>query len=112
MASSALPRCLSAPLHRAPASQAVGMMSRYAMREALAIIAEEGLPAVWQRHRDMHGMLWQGLGRLGLQPLVRDPSHRLAAVNAIQVQAPSPGLLQQSPPPVTLLELAVPLLPA
>lgn len=55
------------------------------MREALAIIAEEGLPGVWQRHRDMHAMLWQGLGRLGLEPLVQEPAHRLACVNAIKV---------------------------
>ena len=57
------------------------------MREALAIIAEEGLPAMWQRHREMHNMLWQGLTRLGLSPLVQEPSHRLASVNAIKVGA-------------------------
>ena len=57
------------------------------MREALAIVAEEGLAAVWQRHQDMHHMLWQGLVQLGLQPLVRDPTHRLPSVNAIQVGA-------------------------
>lgn len=57
------------------------------MREALAIIAEEGLAKVWQRHSDMHDMLWQGLEELGLQPLVKDPAHRLPCVNAIQVGA-------------------------
>ena len=60
--------------------------TRYAMREALAIVAEDGLQATWKRHRDMHNMLWDGLGKLGLTPLVRAPSHRLASVNAIEVR--------------------------
>ena len=55
------------------------------MREALAIIAEEGLESTWKRHKDMHNMLWDGLRKLGLSPLVKERSHRLASVNAIQV---------------------------
>ena len=35
------------------------------MREALAIVAEEGLESMWERHARMHRLLWQGLGSLG-----------------------------------------------
>ena len=55
------------------------------MREALAIVAEEGLEQMWARHRAMHERLWRGLGSLGLEPLVQDPDHRLPSVNAIKV---------------------------
>ena len=57
------------------------------MREALAIVAEEGLESTWKRHRDMHNLLWDGLGKLGLSPLVKEGSHRLASVNAIEVSS-------------------------
>ena len=63
-------------------------LCRYAMREALAIVAEEGLEQLWARHRAMHELLWQGLSSLGLKPLVEDPSHRLPSVNAIKVGQP------------------------
>ncbi len=39
----------------------------YALREALSIIAEEGLQERWQRHRTNAEMLWEGLEELGLK---------------------------------------------
>jgi alanine-glyoxylate transaminase/serine-glyoxylate transaminase/serine-pyruvate transaminase len=48
----------------------------YAMREALAVMAEEGLEPMWARHQEMHEALWDGLSGLGLQPFVKDPKHR------------------------------------
>ena len=58
------------------------------MREALAIVAEEGLEQMWARHRAMHERLWRGLSSLGLHPLVQSPGHRLPSVNAIKVRLP------------------------
>ena len=42
----------------------------FGMREALRLIAEEGLENVWARHRRSAERLWAGLERLGLQPHV------------------------------------------
>jgi alanine-glyoxylate transaminase/serine-glyoxylate transaminase/serine-pyruvate transaminase len=38
----------------------------YALREALRLLAEEGLEARWQRHRATAEYLWAGLAELGL----------------------------------------------
>lgn len=38
----------------------------YAIREALRIVAEEGLAQRWQRHRQNAELLWEGLADLGL----------------------------------------------
>lgn len=57
----------------------------YAMREALALVAEEGLDAMWQRHCDMHTMLWDGLKTLKLTPFVKNDADRLITVNTINV---------------------------
>ncbi|PSC74696.1 alanine-glyoxylate transaminase [Micractinium conductrix] len=65
-----------------------GMTSMwYAMREALALVAEEGLPAMWERHTAAHTQLWEGLAAMGLQPFVENPEQRLATVNTIKVPA-------------------------
>jgi len=48
----------------------------YAMREALMLIGEEGLEPMWQRHQDMHDMLWDGLHKLGLQSFVEKDEDR------------------------------------
>jgi alanine-glyoxylate transaminase/serine-glyoxylate transaminase/serine-pyruvate transaminase len=48
--------------HTAPVNMNFGM------REALRLIAEEGLETVWARHRRNAERLWAGLERLGLQP--------------------------------------------
>ncbi|EFN60011.1 hypothetical protein CHLNCDRAFT_48400 [Chlorella variabilis] len=60
-----------------------GMVSMwYAMREALAVLSEEGLEASWARHEAAHQQLWAGLRELGLEPFVEDPRDRLATVPA------------------------------
>ncbi len=58
----------------------------YAVREALALVAEEGLGGMWARHEAVHAQLWEGLAALGLQPFVEDPRDRLATVNTIKVR--------------------------
>eukprot|EP00887_Chlorella_sp_A99_P003976 scaffold11.g3976.t1 len=63
-----------------------GMVSMwYAMREALAIVAEEGLDNMWARHLACHKQLWEGLTALGLEPFVEKPEDRLVTVNTIKV---------------------------
>jgi alanine-glyoxylate transaminase / serine-glyoxylate transaminase / serine-pyruvate transaminase len=39
----------------------------YALREALTLIAEEGLENRWRRHRANADMLWEGLTQLGIE---------------------------------------------
>ncbi len=50
--------------HTAPISM------NYALREALRIVAEEGLENRFTRHRTHAELLWEGLTELGLPPLV------------------------------------------
>jgi len=38
----------------------------YAFREALRLVAEEGLEARWQRHQENAELLWDGLAELGI----------------------------------------------
>lgn len=65
-----------------------GMTSMwYAMREALALVAEAGLEPLWARHRAVHDQLWTGLSAMGLEPFVKDPAERLVTVNTIKVPA-------------------------
>jgi alanine-glyoxylate transaminase/serine-glyoxylate transaminase/serine-pyruvate transaminase len=54
----------------------------YALREALAIVVEEGLEARFQRHREMHELLRSGLERLGLCYI---PEHSLCTLNCVAV---------------------------
>merc|ERR1719230_295939 len=65
--------------HTAPVS------NFYSLREAIAITNEEGVEALWKRHRDMHNMLWDGLADMGLEPFVEDDTYRLYTVNTIKV---------------------------
>jgi alanine-glyoxylate transaminase/serine-glyoxylate transaminase/serine-pyruvate transaminase len=57
----------------------------YAMREALALVGDEGLSAMWDRHLTAHQQLWKGLTQLGLEPFVEEPKDRLVTVNTIKV---------------------------
>lgn len=50
--------------HTAPISM------NYALREALRLVAEEGLPARFARHRANAELLWAGLAELDLPPFV------------------------------------------
>ena len=64
--------------HTAPISM------NYALREALRIVAEEGLEARWARHRQNHEALVAGVEAMGLKMLVA-PEHRLWTLNAVRV---------------------------
>jgi alanine-glyoxylate transaminase/serine-glyoxylate transaminase/serine-pyruvate transaminase len=57
----------------------------YALREALALLVEEGLENVWRRHSECTALLHEGIKKLGLELLVNEPAHRLPVVTAIKV---------------------------
>src|SRR6516225_4614539 len=57
----------------------------YALREAMRIVAEEGLEARWERHRVNQHALIAGLEAMGLELLVTQPQDRLATVTAVMV---------------------------
>ncbi|XP_023330492.1 serine--pyruvate aminotransferase, mitochondrial [Eurytemora carolleeae] len=59
--------------------------SMYALREGLAILAEEGLENCWRRHRVCADLLHEGLEKLGLELFVSNPAARLPTVNTIKV---------------------------
>jgi alanine-glyoxylate transaminase/serine-glyoxylate transaminase/serine-pyruvate transaminase len=56
----------------------------YALREALRLVAEEGLPARFARHQLNSDALLSGLGALGLTPLP-SPEHRLPMLTCVTV---------------------------
>ncbi|MFV7760120.1 pyridoxal-phosphate-dependent aminotransferase family protein [Shewanella algae] len=56
----------------------------YSLHEALRLLAEEGLENTWQRHRDMHLLLRQGLESMGLEFVVAEQS-RLPQLNAVYI---------------------------
>ena len=54
----------------------------YALREALEIVAEEGLESRWDRHARASAALLAGLAELGMEPLVA-PELRLNALTTV-----------------------------
>lgn len=64
--------------HTAPISMV------YAIREALTIVAEEGLEKRWARHRAVSEKFWKGLGDMGLECLVAK-EHRLPSLTTVKV---------------------------
>src|SRR2546430_8485983 len=56
----------------------------YALREGLAIVAEEGLEARWERHRNNHEAFVAGIEAMGLSMLVPE-GHRLWTLNTPRV---------------------------
>jgi len=56
----------------------------YALREALAIVEEEGLEARWARHERHHQVLTAGLEAMGL-PLHPPPGERLWTLHTVRV---------------------------
>ena len=56
----------------------------YAIREALRLIAEEGLEQSWARHRTMAGAIKAGVEAMGLG-LAVDDAHWLPTLNAVAV---------------------------
>ncbi len=59
----------------------------YAFREALRMVAEEGLEARWERHRSNQRAALAGLEAMGLKPFVENPAERMITVTAVQVPA-------------------------
>ncbi len=57
----------------------------FALREALRMVVEEGLPARWERHRQNQQALLAGIEAMGLEPFVENPSERMITVTAIKV---------------------------
>jgi len=59
-------------------------LMNYALREALAIILEEGLKNRWKRHEHNSQALVAGLEAMGLQMLAA-PEHRLWTLNTVRI---------------------------
>jgi len=58
----------------------------YALREALRLVDEEGLPARFERHAAAARLLWEGLEALDMAMVV-SPEHRLASLTTVRVPA-------------------------
>jgi len=56
----------------------------YALREALLLIAEEGIENRWERHRRCHTSFVQGIEGMGLRLHV-PKGHRIATLNTVRV---------------------------
>jgi alanine-glyoxylate transaminase/serine-glyoxylate transaminase/serine-pyruvate transaminase len=56
----------------------------YALREALLVIAEEGIENRWERHRRCHKSFVMGIEALGLRMHVPE-EHRIATLNTVRV---------------------------
>jgi alanine-glyoxylate transaminase/serine-glyoxylate transaminase/serine-pyruvate transaminase len=59
----------------------------YAMHQALAEIEEEGLRLRWERHKRIGTLLVAELKKLGFEPLVKDPGHRLWHLTVVTLPA-------------------------
>ncbi|WP_435154674.1 pyridoxal-phosphate-dependent aminotransferase family protein [Haladaptatus sp. DFWS20] len=58
----------------------------YALREALRLVAEEGIEARWERHRNMAGALKAGVEAMGVEMNAPD-DYWLPSLNAVRVPA-------------------------
>src|SRR5690606_2670771 len=56
----------------------------YALREALRLVAEEGLEERWQRHRQNAELFWEGLKELGLHCHV-EKEYRLPSLTTVVI---------------------------
>jgi len=56
----------------------------YALREALLVIAEEGIEHRWERHRRSHKSFVKGIEAMGLSMHVPE-EHRIATLNTVRV---------------------------
>src|SRR5580704_12003878 len=59
----------------------------YALREGLAMVAEEGLEQRWARHRRNHEAFVAGIEAMGLEMHVKAPADRLWTLNTPRVPA-------------------------
>ena len=57
----------------------------YALRQALELVHEEGLPARFARHRQVARALGAGLEALGLRLVVREPALRIPSLTTVWV---------------------------
>ncbi|XP_055388498.1 alanine--glyoxylate aminotransferase-like [Condylostylus longicornis] len=57
----------------------------YALREALTLIAEEGLEKVWERHTNTAEYFWKLVEDLGLEMLVTNKNERLPSLHTIRI---------------------------
>lgn len=72
----------------------------YALREALDMIGEEGLPALWARHATLARTVWAafdawGAGHPNIKLNVPDPAHRAHAVTAARIGTADGARLRQ-----------------
>jgi alanine-glyoxylate transaminase/serine-glyoxylate transaminase/serine-pyruvate transaminase len=58
----------------------------YALREALLVIAEEGIEKRWERHRRCHQLFVKGIEEMGLRMHVA-AAHRIPTLNTVLVPA-------------------------
>jgi alanine-glyoxylate transaminase/serine-glyoxylate transaminase/serine-pyruvate transaminase len=58
----------------------------YALREALLVIAEEGIEKRWERHRRCHQLFVKGIEEMGLHMQVA-AAHRIPTLNTVLVPA-------------------------
>ncbi|MCL4869911.1 MAG: alanine--glyoxylate aminotransferase family protein [Anaerolineae bacterium] len=56
----------------------------YGLREALRLVAEEGMAERWARHQAIVELLWQGLAELGLHCHV-EPEYRLPSLTTVRI---------------------------
>jgi alanine-glyoxylate transaminase / serine-glyoxylate transaminase / serine-pyruvate transaminase len=56
----------------------------YALREALLVIADEGVESRWERHRRCHRLFVEGIEAMGLRMHV-PAEHRIATLNTVRV---------------------------
>jgi alanine-glyoxylate transaminase/serine-glyoxylate transaminase/serine-pyruvate transaminase len=56
----------------------------YALREALTVIADEGIENRWERHRRSHKLFVKGVEAMGLHLHVPE-AHRIATLNTVCV---------------------------
>jgi len=57
----------------------------FALREALIMVAEEGLENAWARHKATTEKLYKGLEEMGLELLVKNPEHRLLPLTTVKI---------------------------
>lgn len=57
----------------------------FALREALAQVADEGLEAVIKRRMECAELMYRGLNAMGMNIFVKDPKHRLSTVTCIMI---------------------------
>ncbi|XP_043848460.1 serine--pyruvate aminotransferase isoform X2 [Dromiciops gliroides] len=59
----------------------------FALRESLALLAEEGLEESWKKHREATAYLHKGLQKLGLQLFVKEPVLRIGLLGSNATKA-------------------------